>query len=544
MKNLNIAQKLIVGFSIIILLFGICITYTLIDLRTLQELQDESVKRAADGIVIEEAAGMSDRLLQVFAITLISLDGKAFSSKWEAVTNEVREDLESIKAIADTEKEEELLQQAGVEIQKIVLVYDEMVKQLNNGIIDKDAFMSLFNQAQDAAQEAHDDLLMIEESVGGEIKIAHEEYIRKSNSVYYVSLFLALLSIVVSVILVVTLVNYIAKPLKSAMGFANAISNGDLTKSLAINQQDETGKLVLALDQMNIKLREVVGSVISGMQSIAAASQQLSSTAQVLSQGASEQASSIEEVSSTMEEIASNIYQNTENSQQTEKISIEANNGIKEVADRASRAVMANKEIATKITVVNDIAFQTNILALNAAVEAARAGEHGRGFAVVAAEVRKLAERSKLAAEEIVNLAGNSLELAQGAGSVMMNTIPKIENTTKLVQEISASSAEQSNGATQVNNAIQQLNNVTQQTAAASEELATSAEEMAGQVQTLTEIISFFKTDNQSKAGSKNKLFQPAGRSGFLQTSAKHPKSTGAKIVLSPKENDADFENF
>ncbi len=521
-----------------------CIAYTLINLSSLKELQDESAKRAVDGIVIEEAAGMSNRFLEIFANTLITLDSKGNAQKWNAVKTEVIDDFKKVKDILDTEKENEVLEQANLEVEKIFMAYDELTTQLNNGLIDMDAFTALYVQVQESAEEAHNHILVIQESLLNEMQFANAQYTRKSNSVYFVSLILALLSIVVSVILIYTLFNYIVKPLRSAMSFANAIAQGDLTQNLVINQHDEAGKLVLALDQMNKKLREVVGSVINGMQSISAASQQLSSTAQVLSQGANEQASSIEEVSSTMEEIASNIYQNTENSQQTEKISIEANNGIKVVAEKALQTVKANKEIASKITVVNDIAFQTNILALNAAVEAARAGDQGRGFAVVAAEVRKLAERSKIAAEEIVGLAGNSLELAEGAGTVMMNTIPKIENTTKLVQEISASSQEQSNGATQVNNAIQQLNNVTQQTAAASEELATSAEEMAGQAQTLTEMISFFKIDNQSISASKGKAFQPTEKSGYLRSSAMPQKSTGAKIVLSSKENDADFENF
>jgi len=257
-------------------------------------------------------------------------------------------------------------------------------------------------------------------------------------------------------------------------------------------RNDELGELVSALSAMATNLKGIVESITSGADNIVSSSNQLSSTSQQLSQGANEQASSVEEVSSSMEEMVSNIQQNTDNANQTEAIAKKALSGINDVATQAKKSLEANRIIAEKIRIINDIAFQTNILALNAAVEAARAGEHGKGFAVVAAEVRKLAERSKNAADEIVSLAQTSHELAEGAGGRMTELIPDIEKTTRLVQEISAASHEQSNGAEQINNAIQQLNDVTQQNAAASEELATNAEELAGQAQQLKDMVSYF----------------------------------------------------
>jgi methyl-accepting chemotaxis protein len=204
-----------------------------------------------------------------------------------------------------------------------------------------------------------------------------------------------------------------------------------------------------------------------------------------------------------MEEMASNIQQNTDNAQQTDKIATSASSSIAKVSKASEESTASIKNIADKILIINDIAFQTNILALNAAVEAARAGEHGRGFAVVAAEVRKLAERSKIAADEINVLAKNSVKVTEESAVLLNQIIPEIEKTAKLVQEISAASIEQTSGADQINNAIQQLNTITQQNAAASEELATSAEEMASQAEQLQDIISYFTVDDLKNTSYK-----------------------------------------
>ena len=318
------------------------------------------------------------------------------------------------------------------------------------------------------------------------------------------------INIIIGVIVYAYINKLLRKPLDKSIMQVNELSKGNL--NLNIEKSDakhELGVLTNSIHHLRGRLFEIIQDIVNNADNLVGASQHMSSASQQLSEGANEQASSIEEVSSTMEEIAANIQQNTENAQQTDKISQEANAGIKEVAEKAKKSVEANQKIAEKITIVSDIAFQTNILALNAAVEAARAGEHGKGFAVVAAEVRKLAERSKTAAEEIVALAHDSLEQAQSAGGVMMEVIPKIENTSKLIQEIAAASLEQNNGATQVNNAIQQLNTVTQQNASASEEISTSAEELAGQSVQLRDVVEYFdtghSTDNQKKGSAFSK---------------------------------------
>ncbi len=339
----------------------------------------------------------------------------------------------------------------------------------------------------------------------------------------------------------------ITTALKRGIDFAESIAAGDLSNNLDIDQKDEIGQLANALNKMVNKLKEIVGGVIQSADNIASASQQLSSTSQQLSQGASEQASSVEEVSSTMEEMAANIQQNTDNATQTEKISASAQTGVQIVSEKSQESINANRTISEKINIINDIAFQTNILALNAAVEAARAGDHGKGFAVVASEVRKLAENSKKAADEIVALAAKSLKLAEEAGEQMGKTQPMIENSTQLVKEIAAASFEQNNGAQQVNTAISQLNNVTQQNAAASEEMATSSEELASQAELMKDAINYFSIDERlrSRAAKTKITASKTPQSSKSKAGSANTANKGYDIkLIKSSEKDDDFETF
>ena len=374
----------------------------------------------------------------------------------------------------------------------------------------------LNNQRNDAGQnvlEKAQEVAMAGISNTNEIAYQAVSMLNTSSFVMIAGLIVA---IFLGIILAIILTGSVTKGLKRGVKFAEQVADGDLTVDLEeeyVIRKDEIGNLSKALKNMVIKLREIVENILAGSESISSASQQMATTAQEMSQGSSEQASSVEEVSSSMEQMVSNIQQNTDNAQQTEKISTNASKGILEGSNATNTAVDAMKNIADKIRIINDIAFQTNILALNAAVEAARAGEHGKGFAVVAAEVRKLAERSKIAADEIDELSRNGVSIAEKAGLMLSEIVPEIEKTSKLVQEIAAASLEQNGGANQVNNAIQQLNTVTQQNAAASEEVATSSEELASQAEQLKDTIQYFKIDrsrafsiNTDYIKSKNKI--------------------------------------
>jgi methyl-accepting chemotaxis protein len=287
----------------------------------------------------------------------------------------------------------------------------------------------------------------------------------------------------------------ISRPLNEALGVANSLAAGDLTVNVESKSKDETGQLLAAMKNMVEKLRVIVAGVRDGSNNVAAGSQNMSSASEQLSQGASEQAASVEEVSSSMEEMNSSVTQNADNAKQTASIAQKAAADAREGGQAVEQAVVAMKQIAEKIGIIEEIARQTNLLALNAAIEAARAGEHGKGFAVVAAEVRKLAERSQAAAQEIHGLSSNSVAVAEKAGKLVSEIVPGIQKTAELVQEIKASSDEQARGVEQITKAVQQLDQVIQQNASASEETASTAEELNAQSAQLVQTMEFFKID-------------------------------------------------
>ncbi len=305
---------------------------------------------------------------------------------------------------------------------------------------------------------------------------------------------IGIIFLVASLLSIIWYISTLIKPVSGMVSIANAMANGDLSSKDEVNaSNDEIGLLVDAFQEMKTKLSEIVTSTVESSEQIAAASAQLSSTSMSLSQAASEQASSLEEVSSTMEEIASNINNNTNNANVTTTYAQKSAKEIQRVNSASKESKEAVQKIASKITVINEIAMQTNILALNAAVEAARAGEFGRGFAVVASEVRKLAEHSKRAADEIVLETETSVAVTNNTEERLDAIIPEIEKTADLIEEISVASKEQTIGVDQVNLAIQELNNVTQQNSSVSEQVASSAEELSAQAENLKKKISFFK---------------------------------------------------
>jgi methyl-accepting chemotaxis protein len=316
--------------------------------------------------------------------------------------------------------------------------------------------------------------------------------------------------------------NVLIEAMDEVTHVAQEIANGNL--AVSVQECSEQDKLMQALKIMIERLIDVVTNVQNSADQVAFGSQEISAKSEQISQGASEQAASAEEVSSSMEQMASNIMQNADNALQTEKIAVKSADDAKVGGQAVAETVTAMKEIANKISIIEEIARQTNMLALNAAIEAARAGEHGKGFAVVAAEVRRLAERSQQAAGEINRLSASSVQIAERAGAMLATIVPAIQKTAELVQEINASSNEQRNGSDQINRAIQQLDQVIQQNAASSEEMAATTQELTAQADQLQAAVAFFRTDHSgsSREQIKTACVKSAGKMRVASPSSRH----------------------
>ncbi len=307
------------------------------------------------------------------------------------------------------------------------------------------------------------------------------------------------LGIIIIFLCVYSVYRLIKGPLKESLDVLEKLSEGKLDIKLKqdfTNRNDELGILGRSILKLSQNFKNVIKEVKVSSETLANASRELSSNSELLSQGNSEQASTTEEISSSIEELNATIHQNVDHSMQSKDTVESTGKDLQQMISSAEKSHRSIEEISNKILIINDIAFQTNILALNAAVEAARAGEAGKGFAVVASEVRKLAEKSKTAADDINTLSETSLNISSETYELLKKLMPEIEKTSIMVSEISNLSTQQNLSVSQVSTAVQQLNGVTQQNAASSEELAANAKELAHQAEILNRAIAYFKLND------------------------------------------------
>jgi methyl-accepting chemotaxis protein len=324
-----------------------------------------------------------------------------------------------------------------------------------------------------------------------------DQVVKQKNKITWMFILGTLVCLILSSAVIIYLFQiFISSKIKKLLHVLEALKQGQLKiHEITEISSDEIGMLWNAIIDVNSNLREIVKGILVSAEKVADSSNQMNNMSIAVADGANKQASSAEEVSSSMEEMTSSIEQNSDNALKTEKISETAVDGIKKLASEAEISLQFIRQISHKISIVNDIAFQTNLLALNAAVEAARAGEHGKGFSVVAAEVRRLAERSKTAADEIIGLAENCVKITEKTHTMMGQLIPEIEQTSQLIREISAASFEQKTGSVQINTAISQLNEIIQQNSLTADKLSDYSKNLESEADGLRDNIQYFSIE-------------------------------------------------
>ncbi len=407
---------------------------------------------------------------------------------------------------------------------------------------------------------------------------------KTSDSAIALMLELSAVAILLCVLAAWWVTRSITRPLNEAVVVAGAVAQGDLTVQIGATTRDETGKLLASLKAMNQNLHRIVSEVRTGSDTINTASSEIASGNLDLSSRTEEQAGALEETASAMEELTSTVKQNADNARQANslaatasEVAVQGGSVVGQVVQTMGEINEASRKIVDIISVIDGIAFQTNILALNAAVEAARAGEQGRGFAVVASEVRTLAQRSASAAKEIkaliddsVSRVDNGSRLVEQAGATMSEVVASVRRVTDVVAEISAASHEQSDGIEQINHAIVQMDEVTQQNAALVEQAAAAAQSLQEQSGRLVETVSIFKLSSHeapraqparkpapSKPASKPTAAAPAASAAPAKAAvaapASAPKALPAKPAASanakaaskaPPADDGDWEQF
>ena len=542
--NMRIATRLALGFGIVLVLL---VAQSLISMQRMAEMNDQTRSIVQDRYV---KIKMASQLVQlsldngrlVRNVLLSTSETEAARYKEQIVANRAKntELYDQLDKLVNTEKGKALLKEAVAKRGALSAKYEPLFQLARTDQAKAVEFMkNEFAPANNAMMEVLAEFNRFQsDSMDRAAANAEATYQDVRKMVTMLSAGAVVLAVIIGFLITRNLLKTLGGEPSYAAEVLLEVSKGNLALEVETRKGD-TGSMMYAVKQMVERLAQIVGEVNSAADSLSSASEEVNATAQSLSQSSSEQAAGVEETSASIEQMTASISQNTENARVTDGMATKSAHEAQEGGEAVKATVQAMNQIAQKIGIIDDIAYQTNLLALNAAIEAARAGEHGKGFAVVAAEVRKLAERSQIAAQEISEVATSSVELAARAGHLLDEIVPNIRKTSDLVQEIAAASEEQSSGVGQINSAVSQLSMATQQNASSSEELAATAEELATQAEQLQQTMSFFRLQvgGQRRAPAR----KPAAARPALQ---KSQGRTGGRLAVTDELDEASFTTF
>jgi methyl-accepting chemotaxis protein len=591
LQNFKVGNRLGIGFGLILILMILTTLVTFWSLQTVDKSTSHVVDESLPFTLLAESMVLNTVQVQQWLTDVAATHDRSGLDEAAINTREFHAGIEKFRIMFRAENDREALRQMD-EIEAAFNEFEETGQRL------VEAYLSDGIEAGNIVMvEFDDDSIKLADMVGRfaqqqEEEIYHnsEQILAASQQVKTLQIIFSGIALVFGIGITILITRSIVKPLETAVDTARRMSVGDLGMQIEVNTTDETGMLLAAMKEMveanrnvaqaaeliaagdlGVKLQarskddtllialskmvdnltDVIANVRLSADNVASGSQAMSASSEEMSQGASEQAAAAEEASSSIEQMTANIRQNADNAMETEKIAIQAAIDAKEGGAAVTNTVGAMKDIASKINIIEEISRQTNLLALNAAIEAARAGEHGKGFAVVAAEVRKLAERSQIAAGEISELSTSSVDVAERAGELLNVVVPNIQKTAELVQEITAASREQDAGADQINKAIQQLDQVIQQNASASEEMASTAEELSSQSEQLQNMIAYFKLNEQAGSTHHNQQNRQVQVAHIVKETAKQhalphndtkTNGNGININIAGRKDEVDQE--